>query len=79
MIKARGGNVVLLGLSRMNVERLMADMPILIDGAEVGLPGIMLAIIFGETEEQIAQELARRGLVDASTVIHDRKTGKGNH
>lgn len=79
MIKARGGNVVLLGLSRMNVERLMADMPILIDGAEVGLPGIKLAIIFGETEEQIAQELARQGLVDASTVIHDRKTGKGNH
>lgn len=72
MIKARGDGIVLLGLSRMNVERLLADMPIHFDGSEVGLPGIRFIICGGETEQSIEQQLRESGMISTSTVIDDR-------
>lgn len=79
MIKGRWGNVVLMGLSRANVERLMNDMPIRFDGAEVGLPGFLFVIMGGETEPEMMAELQKRGLLGPDTQIDDRFTGKGNH
>jgi hypothetical protein len=76
VIKARGGNVVLLGLSRMNVERLEGGMPIRFDGAEVGAPGLAFLIVFGETEQAIVAMLRGEGLLDEQTRIDDR-FGKG--
>lgn len=57
MIKARAGNVVIFGLSRMNLERLQEGKPISFDGGEVGLDGARIVIMFGETEAAIAEEL----------------------
>jgi hypothetical protein len=61
MIKAvlrdRQGPVVLLGLSGENVTRLMADEPIHVDLAELGLPGLRIALIGGRTETDIANQL----------------------
>lgn len=81
MLKARGGNVVLIGLSRMNVNKLIAGQPILFDGSEVDVPGIQIAIYFGETEEAMIDELGKRGLVGRETVVDDRRPDKksGDH
>jgi hypothetical protein len=54
---------VVLGLSRENVERLIAGQPIRItkESHGVELPGIpRLVIVFGETEKAIADELNAR-------------------
>lgn len=59
MIKARAGQLVILGLSRRNVELLQEGKPIAFDGAEVGLGGTRVLIMFGETEDEIARELAQ--------------------
>lgn len=63
MIKARatlenGEPLTVLGLSKMNLEKLQEGKPILFDNAELGLPG-KTAILFGETEEDITGELAK--------------------
>ena len=72
MIKGRAGSVVLLGLSRANVERLMQDQPIRFDGREVGLPGIAIVIIGGETEQAMTDQLRAEGVIGTSTVVDDR-------
>lgn len=61
MIKAHGTRdgkpVLLLGLSRANVERLLTDQPIVIEAAELeamGLPAVQVVILAGETEASIA-------------------------
>ncbi|MEH0547307.1 hypothetical protein QA802_30740 [Streptomyces sp. B21-105] len=64
MIKARlhnrtGAPVVLLGLSGENITRLMADEPIKIDLAELGIPGLTITLIAGRTEADIAARLER--------------------
>lgn len=58
MIKARSGDLVIFGLSRMNLEKLQEGKPIVFDGKEVGLDGKRVLIIFGETENAIVRELA---------------------
>lgn len=54
---ALGQPVILLGLSGENVTRLMADEPIKINLAELGLPPLQIAIVGGRTEDDIAQQL----------------------
>jgi hypothetical protein len=57
MIKARAGNTVIFGLSKMNIGRLQEGKPISIDGAQVGIEGISILIMYGETEIAIVHEL----------------------
>jgi hypothetical protein len=66
MIKATGraGNapLLILGLSRQNVEHLMAGRPIHIPATEIvtmGLPSMTVAVIYGETEQEIAEALSQ--------------------
>lgn len=54
------GPVILLGLSGENITRLMADEPILINLAELGLPPLRIALIGGRTEADIVQDIDRR-------------------
>lgn len=49
--------IVILGLSGENMTRLMADEPILIDLADLGLPAQRVAIVGGRTEADIATKL----------------------
>jgi hypothetical protein len=49
--------MVILGLSKANIERLQEGKPIFFEGSEVGLPGQAFAITFGETEQVILSEL----------------------
>ena len=57
MIKARAGNMVIFGLSRLNIEKLQEGKPIHFDGKEVGINGQTFTIVFGETEEKIVDDL----------------------
>lgn len=57
MVKATSGDLVILGLSRMNLEKLQEGKPIAFDGDEVGIGGKRIMIMFGETENDIAREL----------------------
>jgi hypothetical protein len=62
MLKAIGGQpgdyTVVLGLSHRNLDRLKADQPILVELAELGLPGVRVVIFTGPTEEQMEATLA---------------------
>lgn len=48
---------VILGLSGENVTRLAADEPIMVNLAELGLPAITIAIMYGRTEADIKTQL----------------------
>jgi hypothetical protein len=49
--------IVILGLSGENMARLMADEPILVNLADVGLPAQRIAVVGGRTEADIAKQL----------------------
>jgi hypothetical protein len=55
------GAVIVLGLSGENITRLAAGEPILIDGGDIGIPGKQIAIIYGKTEDVIAESLQHHG------------------
>ncbi|MBF3951895.1 hypothetical protein ISG27_12695 [Burkholderia pseudomallei] len=61
MMKARAGNAIIIGLSRLNIEKLMHDLPIKFEGDELGVPGKTFYILFGETEQEIYDLLTRAG------------------
>lgn len=67
MIKARvdmpdESPLVILGLSRLNCDKLLAGKPILIEGDPLGLHDVNVVIMAGETEDDIAQELETHGI-----------------
>lgn len=69
VIQTVSGPAVILGLSGENITRLMADEPILLDLAEVGLPPQQIVIIAGRTEGDLAtdvHELVRRAQYNPS-------------
>lgn len=58
--EATGAPVVVLGLSGENMARLMADEPIVVQVAELGLKPMKILIVGGRTEEAIAAKLAEQ-------------------
>lgn len=65
VVQLSGRPLVVLGLSGENVTRLMADEPILIDLADLGLPPQKIAIVGGRTEDDIAADLKRHSHMTA--------------
>lgn len=55
--------LALLGLTRENIDRLVAGKPIRFDLAELGLPACQFAIVYGETERDVLVPFAERGIV----------------
>lgn len=53
-----GRELLILGLSQVNLDRLKADQPIAFHGDTVGLPGLEIMIFAGETEQSMARDLA---------------------
>lgn len=64
------GKLLILGLSRKNIEKLMEGMPIFKTAEELRAP-ISVAILFGEVEENIQQQLSM--LINESTEIIDNR------
>lgn len=72
MIKASGRTgdgrpLVILGLSGESMTRLMADEPIVLDLAELGLPPTVITIVGGRTEDAITDRLRATGLLSAES------------
>lgn len=82
MIKARGQaagtDMVILGLSRNNTERLLNNSPIMFDGAQVGLAGVRIVICGGETEADIAEDLRSIGFDGSVFTPRDNRVDPGN-
>jgi predicted transcriptional regulator len=59
MIKARAGNVVLLGLEPRNIELLKKGNPIMVRLSELGVPNcdVVVAIMYGDTQEAIVAKI----------------------
>lgn len=68
-----GKPMLLMGLSGENVNRLMAGEPIVLDGAKVGFEDLMVVVVGGRTEEDMAAQLTLGGFISAATHIHDRR------
>jgi hypothetical protein len=73
MIKARLSDTgLLIGLSAENLKRLQLGQPIKFDLSAVGLPAGPCILLFGETEEAIAKDLADGGFLPAMNDIKGR-------
>ena len=61
VLREPGGTaVVVLGLSGENMTRLMADEPIVIQLAELGLKPMKILLMGGRTEADMAAQLAEK-------------------
>lgn len=72
MIKATGRTadgmpLLVLGLSGENVTRLMADEPIRLNLADLGLPPMEVLIVGGRTEDSIITDLQTAGVITTTT------------
>lgn len=72
------GLVIFLGLSRENINRLVAGQPILVHAENVGLGGKgvkNIAIAFGETEAEIEGEMIDAGVIDPqhTTILRGKR------
>ena len=78
--KGDGGKVLFLGISRRNVELLMADRPIKVIGKEVGCDHDIY-VFFGETEQAMVDSMLRAGikLPPARTHHDDDRQEGGEH
>lgn len=63
-----------LGLTRENVDKLTAGQPIVVDGASVGVSGIDVLVLFGETPDDVIRILDKSGAIGSSTTIHHEGT-----
>jgi len=75
MIRARAtganGEHIVLGLSRGNINRLVAGEPIRVTGESLNCPAIATIIVFfGENEAVMAEYLREGGLIGPETIIH---------
>lgn len=66
-----GRQILGIGLSHVNLERLKDNQPIRFKGEDVGLPDIDVLIFAGETEESMAKQMDP--LLTAATVIKDKR------
>lgn len=58
-----GVPLLVLGLTGENMTRLMADEPITLNLADLGLPPIAVLIVGGRTEDAITEQLRSQGLL----------------
>ncbi|HEV8364582.1 MAG TPA: hypothetical protein VGQ52_13790 [Gemmatimonadaceae bacterium] len=63
MIKCAAGDVLMFGLSAMNLDQLKKGRPIDIDLRHLGLDRGRVVIFYGETEQSMLAELVKHGLV----------------
>lgn len=64
---------VMLGLSRLNLERLQEGKPILVQLEELGMGRGKIAIFFGETEDQMIEDLKKAGIGMGDNITDHRK------
>lgn len=73
--RSAGPDVLLLGLSWQNLDRLRKGQPIAFDMAEVDLPPMKVMIFADETEEKIMAAFEGKGLIDNETIKRGEPSG----
>lgn len=69
--KGDGGKIVGLGLTRANIERMMAGQPVLVHARDLNLPyDLDITLIFGEDEAAIEKMLRDGGMIGPNTKKH---------
>jgi hypothetical protein len=71
LAKDDGVTILHFGLSRANINRLIAGDPILIRAEDMDpdLKGVKIGIFFGETEAEMQAMLRREGLIGPETKV----------
>ena len=70
--KADGTKLILLGIDARNVERLKEGKPLHVRGETLDMPGIEIGIMYGETMQDIIDELKKSGIevpIDREPVV----------
>lgn len=62
------GHTILLGVTPANLRRLRDGQPILVECDELGLLGVRITIVFGQTERAIMADLRAAGIELSSDV-----------
>jgi hypothetical protein len=68
MVKALKGNMIILGLSDENINRLKADQPIKFNLQELGLPDLDV-LIFTAKDEQTMYQMMKSSIHPIKTII----------
>jgi len=75
--RENGRQIIGIGISAVNVERLKEGKPIHVNLEEMGLPWkAEILLMYGETEQAMADELSEAGMIGPETLLHDEKRGK---
>lgn len=73
LLRERGGQaIVVLGLTGENMTRLMANEPIVVQVAELGLKPMKILLMGGRTEEAIAAQLTEQFGQARKTIQQER-------
>lgn len=74
---ANSGRIILLGLSRVNITNLLAGHPVYVSGASLEMPQLTsITVFFGETEDEMEQQLRDLGYISPRTVVKDVRHGE---
>ncbi len=74
-MKALKGNLIILGLSDQNLERLKKDQPIKFNLQELGL-GDIDVLIFNGKDEQEMYKMLKDQINPLTTIIQDSRVGQ---
>lgn len=75
MVKALKGNMIILGLSEENINRLKQDQPIKFNLQELGLPDFDV-LIFTAKDEQEMYKMMKQAIHPTKTIIKDSRSDK---
>lgn len=57
-----GRTIVIVGMSQANVDRIKAGEPLVWELKDVGIPSVIVTVMFVETEDAIAEEMRGTGI-----------------
>lgn len=77
VLQTSRGPMLLFGLTKTNVERLKAGDPIHIDCGELGVHGVTVVIMYGDTQTDITDELESVGVISADVAAAARAGDDG--
>jgi hypothetical protein len=63
MLKARCDDVIVLGLTAENIERLKKGRLIAVDLRDIGMPSGRVLIFYGESTDSMMTELRKAGVI----------------
>lgn len=69
MLAGRKNNLLIFGLERGNIDKLLERKPIARKLDDFGLFGMAATIFFEETQQELIDTLQREGIVDKNTKI----------